>query len=240
MPKRHQQWPAKKAAGRNNPEKSTPITTGTPKKQETYKKEAAEGRNPEPVPQESKVPPTRDPSMGASHRAESQERLEDRERRSGSESDATRHRKGDRVHDHNKWKKQPESQEGGGFISELENDEFAHDLQVAHRPAEDLGLGEASPVGAEFSAYDIKEMHDKLADLTDDELKRVMILPVGTRLEQGGKYIDLQHLERGEFVAEANMAAGPDNYYVPKKGTDYVIWNRLNQVANPARMDNEF
>jgi hypothetical protein len=68
----------------------------------------------------------------------------------------------------------------------------------------------------------------------------VMIVPVGTRLEQGGKYIDLQHLERGEFVAEANMIAGPDNYYVPKKETDYVIWNRLNQIENPTRMDNEF
>ncbi|HKV59117.1 MAG TPA: hypothetical protein VJO32_12585 [Ktedonobacteraceae bacterium] len=25
--------------------------------------------------------------------------------------------------------------------------------------------------------------------------------------------------------------------YVPKKATDYVLWNRLNQVSNPARLD---
>jgi hypothetical protein len=25
--------------------------------------------------------------------------------------------------------------------------------------------------------------------------------------------------------------------YVPKKDTNYVLWNRLNQVTNPARLD---
>lgn len=88
-----------------------------------------------------------------------------------------------------------------------------------------------------YTADDIKSMHTVLADLTDDELKSIVIVPQGMRLKQGATYIDLKHLENGEFVAEANMVAGPDNAYVPKKETDYVLWNRLNQVSNPARLD---
>src|SRR5437660_7442189 len=42
MPKRHQQRLAKEQAGRNNPRKGTVITTGTPRKKETVREEAAE------------------------------------------------------------------------------------------------------------------------------------------------------------------------------------------------------
>jgi hypothetical protein len=80
-------------------------------------------------------------------------------------------------------------------------------------------------------------MHTILADLTNDELKSITILPAGTRLEQGAKYIDLRHLEQGEFVATSDMVADVGNAYVPKKETDYLLWNRLNQVETPARLD---
>ncbi|HEY3992736.1 MAG TPA: hypothetical protein VGM01_07615 [Ktedonobacteraceae bacterium] len=86
-------------------------------------------------------------------------------------------------------------------------------------------------------ARDIKGLYGKLADLTNDELDALVIVPLGERLEQGAKYIDLQHLERGEFVAMADMLSDEDHSYVPKKQTDYVLWNRLNQVSNPARLD---
>lgn len=39
------------ARGRNSPSKSTPITTGTPKKRETYEEQAREHRNTNPRPQ---------------------------------------------------------------------------------------------------------------------------------------------------------------------------------------------
>ena len=87
------------------------------------------------------------------------------------------------------------------------------------------------------SADEIKQMHTILADLTDDELRSITVLPAGTHLEQGAKYIDLRHLEQGEFVATSDMVAGVDTYYVPKKETDYVLWNRLNQIDLPARID---
>jgi len=62
-------------------------------------------------------------------------------------------------------------------------------------------------------------------------------VPVGSRLDQGAKYIDLAHLEQDEFVATAGMVAEEGHYYVAKKATDYLLWNRLNQVGTPERLD---
>src|SRR5205823_10692004 len=42
------------------------------------------------------------------------------------------------------------------------------------------------------TAYDIKNLHDRLQDLHDDDLKQVPILPEGARLEQGATYLDLR------------------------------------------------
>src|SRR5947209_19316528 len=100
MPKRHQQRPAREAAGRNNPKKSTVITTGTPKRQETYKEQIAEHKPTDKVPQEAKVPRSRDMTEGRSHHAESREMAEQGEQRSGSDSNANKHRKGSRLPDH--------------------------------------------------------------------------------------------------------------------------------------------
>src|SRR5205807_10123221 len=94
-----------------------------------------------------------------------------------------------------------------------------------------------APLPGALAAHELKSMHTILADLTDDELKNITISPAGARLEQGAKYIDLRHLEQGEFVATSNMVADEVNAYVPKKETDYLLWNRLNQVEAPARLD---
>jgi hypothetical protein len=115
-------------------------------------------------------------------------------------------------------------------------EDFEDDLRPDNLAGEDHGPQSLSrEIG--LTAYDVKDLHTRLADLTDDELKNIVIVPVGTTLEQGAKYIDLQHLEQGEFVALANMVADEDHYFVPKKETDYVLWNRLNQVTNPVRLD---
>ena len=232
MPKRHQRWPAKMVAGRNNPKKSTVITTGTYKKQETFQEQAKRHEDPGATPQEAKVPPSRDPRMGRTREADSRERILEREPRSGSDSNASKPRKGSELHDRDKEKQPLPHPEG----YDLEHD-YSHDLEVAHRPAENGGMGAPAIVGEGFSAYDFKELHSTLADFTGDELKNIMIVPTGTRLVQGSKYIDLQHREQGAFMALADMVAEPDHYYVSKKETDYVLWNRLNRVANPARLD---
>jgi hypothetical protein len=229
MPKRHQQRPARESAGRNNPKKSTVITAGTPKTQETYKEQIAEHKPTDKVAQEEKVPPSFDPTEGRSHEAESREMAQRREHRSGSDSNAKKHRKGSRLHDHDKVDEQPPPHYKG--------DEFAHDLTANEFAGENRGVRAPSILEYPRTAMDVKELHTRLADLTDDELKNILIVPDGMRLQQGATYIDLRHLEQGEFVATAEMVANNDHYYVPKKDIDYVLWNRLNQVTEPARLD---
>lgn len=230
MPKRHQNRPAKEQVGRNNPKKSTVITTGTSRKHETVHKEGAEHKDTTRIAQEEKVPPTFDPTEGRSEKAQSQVMSEEGETRSGSNSNASSHRKGSRLHDHNRSEEQPAPHP-------RQIDDFTADLRPDNLAGENHGEGLSLEYG--LSAYDVKELHNKLADLTDDELKNVPIVSVGSRLEQGAKYLDLQHLEQDEFVATAGMVAEEDHYYVPKKATDYLLWNRLNQVTNPERLDEQ-
>jgi hypothetical protein len=233
MAKKHQQRSAKIVAGHNNPRKSTVITTGSYKKPETYQAQAARHENPGAQAQAAKAPPARDMSMGRTRQADSRQRIQDKETRSGSDSNAGKHRKGSEVHESNETKRQPQAHPQSNT---LEHD-YARDLAVGHRPAENTGMGGPTVIGEGFSANDFKELHTTLADLTDDELKRIEIIPTGTRLVQGSKYIDLSHLENGEFVASGDMVAEPGHYYVQKQDSDYVLWNRLNQVTNPARLD---
>lgn len=169
--------------------------------------------------------------LEVTHKANSREREEDREPRNGSESNATKHRKGERIHEHDKDKKQPESHSDTP-------DNFSKDLHPEDRAGENHGPRDyQSTLNYSRTAYDIKSMYQILADLTDDELKSIVLVAQDSHLQQGAKYIDLAHLEKGEFVAEANMVAEAGHYYVPKKEVDYVLWNRLNQVDSPARLD---
>ena len=87
-----------------------------------------------------------------------------------------------------------------------------------------------------LTAYDLKEVHRQLPELTDDDLKQIPILPRGSRLEQGATYIDLRDAGRAEFAATSDMEAGGDNWYVPKSEVDYQVWNRLIGVTNQERL----
>ncbi|MEA2639513.1 MAG: hypothetical protein QOF51_907 [Chloroflexota bacterium] len=59
------------------------------------------------------------------------------------------------------------------------------------------------------TAYDVKAAHRALHNLDDALLKRIPVLPVGTRLKQGATYIDLAQSRRAEFTATANMEVRP-------------------------------
>jgi hypothetical protein len=85
------------------------------------------------------------------------------------------------------------------------------------------------------SAYEIKEVHRRLPDFSDDLLKQIPVLLEGTRLDDGATYLDLTDPARREFTATGDMRAAPDRLYVPKSETDYHLWNRLIGVTNPAR-----
>ena len=164
----------------------------------------------------------------SSKKADSRLMEERGEKRTGSESNAHHGRKQSRLHEHHQGENAP--------LYARPDADFARDLNPLDQAGENHGENLTLLPGAR-SADEIKQMHTILADLTDVELKSITILPAGTHLEQGAKYIDLRHLEQGEFVATSDMVAGADNYYVPKKETDYVLWNRLNQIDLPARLD---
>ncbi|HEV2661205.1 MAG TPA: hypothetical protein VGU68_11425, partial [Ktedonobacteraceae bacterium] len=151
--------------------------------------------------------------LEVTHKANSREREEDREQRSGSDSNAHKHRKDSHVHEHDHEKHDRR-------ISEDTADDFSADLTTDNLAGEDHGLRDPSIVDYSRSAESIKALHTMLADLTDDELRNLNPVIEGSRLEQGAMYIDLKHLEQGEFKAVASMTATPDHLYVAKKDTD--------------------
>ncbi len=167
---------------------------------------------------DSKVHQDKEDKQNHPKKADSRLMEAEGEKRSGSDSDASSGRKASRQHENHRDQNTPQDRRDP---SEFDDDLTANNV-----------------AGSAQSADTIKSMHSTtLADLTNDELKSVQILPEGSRLQQGAKYIDLHHLEQGEFTATSEMMAGPENAYVSKKETDYVLWNRLNQVDTPARLD---
>jgi len=95
----------------------------------------------------------------------------------------------------------------------------------------------AHPAKDARTAYDIKDLHQRLHGFNDSELKDVPVLPHDSHLEQGATYIDLYHLVGGEFTARGDERATEHHAYVPKKEVDYPLWNRLIGVDNPERLD---
>jgi len=58
-------------------------------------------------------------------------------------------------------------------------------------------------------AYDVKEAHRLLDGFTDDLLKQIPILPVGSRLEQDATSIDLADPGRKESRPPRGWKSGP-------------------------------
>ena len=97
--------------------------------------------------------------------------------------------------------------------------------------ADQLAPVETRPGGGHVAesapAVDEKVLHDRFPELTSDELSRLQVLEPGTRLEQGGIYIDLNRLSEGPFKALGGHEATDRDRYVAKRDTDYELWNRL-------------
>lgn len=102
------------------------------------------------------------------------------------------------------------------------DEEFAEDL-VPAAPANELRshVDESSP------AAEDKEVREQLPELAHDLLGRLSIVNTGTRLDQGGTYLDLNAREQGPFTALGGQEAEANNRYVSKKDTDYELWNML-------------
>jgi hypothetical protein len=104
---------------------------------------------------------------------------------------------------------------------EPEDPSFAEQLA----PVE-TGPGGGHAMESESAAAD-KTLHNRLSNLTNDELARLAVLEPGARLEQGGVYLDLNHPDEGPFQALGGHEATKANRFVAKRDTDYELWNRL-------------
>jgi hypothetical protein len=114
-------------------------------------------------------------------------------------------------------------------------DEWRQDLSPDANAGQNYGtVGDDANQDAP-TAYDIKDLHQALDGFSDDELRRIVVLPQGSRLQQGATYIDLATPDRREFKAMGSTEAGPGNWFVPKSEVDYQLWNRLIGVSNPER-----
>lgn len=115
-------------------------------------------------------------------------------------------------------------------------EEWRDDLNPHAMAGQNLGAAGPQATSRAPTAHELKAAHRQFADLSDEELKRMRILPVGTRLEQGATYFDLKNPAQGEFTARGDMEAGPNSWCVAKSDTDYQLWNRLIGVTNPERL----
>lgn len=168
--------------------------------------------------------------------AEADSRLMEQEgpKRSGSDSDAHGGRKPSRLHEGRGTSNQGEGQPHSAAEDAAE---FDADLHPNAGAGLNHGMDGPHPEKAGRTAADIKDLHGLLPNLTNDELRRLEVVPSGSRLQQGAVYIDLRQLKQGEFAARGDMEAGPGTDYVMKKEVDYVLWNRLTGVSDPARLD---
>jgi hypothetical protein len=116
-------------------------------------------------------------------------------------------------------------------------EEWRYDLNPDALSGPDIGPPELQTETSAPTAYDVTEVHRLLQGFSDAELKQIPVLPEGSRLEQGAKYIDLADPARREFTATGDVHVQPGAYYVPKHEVDYVLWNRLLGVRDPERLD---
>lgn len=102
-------------------------------------------------------------------------------------------------------------------------DSFDRDLHGDDRAGQHAGPSDTR----NYTAYDVKELHEKMADFDNGELKRIPVLAHGERLEQGGIYLDLSAKENGPLTAHGGLVSDDPHLYVPKAQCDYELWNKL-------------
>jgi len=115
-------------------------------------------------------------------------------------------------------------------------DQWREDLNPHPLAGANSGPATEEPFQSGRTVYDVKDLHRRWRDLPDHELKQIIVVPTGTRLEQGATYIDLAIASPEEFTATADMQAEQSNCYVAKSETDYELWNRLIGVTTPERL----
>ncbi len=100
-------------------------------------------------------------------------------------------------------------------------DEFSADLSAVRRS--ELG----GHLEQSIAVRDDKRLSEDLDELSAAELERLTVVEPGSRLEQGGTYLDLNDPQRRPFKALGGHVAEPGSRVVAKRDTDHELWNRL-------------
>jgi hypothetical protein len=109
--------------------------------------------------------------------------------------------------------------------------DVTEDLTANDRAGMNIGMEGQHSEWEGRSGASVKELHTSLAGLTNDQLEQLVVLPEGSRLKQGAKYLDLEHLEDGGFIATAGMSVKPGQRLIAKHNTGYLVWDRLSGAA---------
>lgn len=110
-------------------------------------------------------------------------------------------------------------------LAKVDRADFDKDLRPHEGEGQNLPQNNDTPRAR--NAYDIKDLHEKFPALSNADLKQLAILPVGTRLEQGATYLDLNDPATGEFKVRADRNVGEHSLLVAKQDVDYELWDRL-------------
>jgi hypothetical protein len=110
---------------------------------------------------------------------------------------------------------------------------YQQDLNPDASKGMNYGL-EGAPVPTQ-SAYEIKDLHEQLADFGGEELRQIRVVCEGARLETGATYLNLADDPPHEIQASGDEDVRPGDWFVPKKEVAYELWNRLLGRKNPSR-----
>jgi hypothetical protein len=124
-----------------------------------------------------------------------------------------------------------------GRPNDQKQDQWQQDLNPDPVAGQNHGPQADEPGRFERTAYDIKELHERMTGFSSDDLRQIPVLHPNARLEQGSVYINLNDSERKEFTGMGNMTVREQDYIVPKDHVAYPLWNHLIGVENPERLD---
>jgi len=118
-------------------------------------------------------------------------------------------------------------------LDALNRDDFDRDLRPHERQGENSGSNSEHHPDRLMRAYDDKALVDSMKEFNSDELKGILIVPTGGKLEQGAHYVDLNDPDRMEILASGenpvtpHLEAQENQKLVPKSQVDYEIWDKL-------------
>jgi hypothetical protein len=129
------------------------------------------------------------------------------------------------------------SEYSGGAMNEDRNQDrqWQRDLNPNHLAGQNIGPPSEVDTPADRTAFNLRKQGWELGDLDDNELKQIPVVNDGTRLQQGGTYVDLTSDPRHEFTATGDVLAEHGHAYAPKDRVPYEIWNRLLGEEKPGQ-----